>query len=132
MHGMPHILTRVTDMAMGVPTDILMGMAVPGMRDGVTSGNWFAMLDKQNEAGSMTTDVKHKYDYCVGDDFHCLSEGSGPNNICPKWELFFDNIGKAFATANPDDAPESIQHLFLAQTRSADQAMVEFWQKLDR
>jgi hypothetical protein len=52
-------------------------------------------------------------------------------NICPGWDLFLMTLEDSAFIVQADDIPNSICWVFLAQAWSAEQAMEEFYKKLE-
>ncbi len=53
-------------------------------------------------------------------------------NICPGWDLFLATLGDSAFMVQADNVPDSVRQVFLAQARSADRAMEEFFKEMER
>jgi hypothetical protein len=128
-------------MAMGIPTDILLGLAIPpGNMDSGSSVNHFAAFHYPDENDSVGHNNLQDLHDRTGATLSTPARGhrnihgdqDKPHEICPNWEPFLASLGSTASTCLADNVPESIRQLFLAQACSEDRGMAEFHQELAR
>jgi hypothetical protein len=136
----PQQQARESVMAMGVPTDIMLGWQLP-------QGTWtmapplcfYAFYDP-NENDSVGYDNAQDVYDCRGTNLLTPAGGcrtihgdqGEPHKICLNWKLLLASLGATAPTGCFDGVLESIRQLFLAQVHSADCMMAKFCQEMAR